>query len=144
MGCARTTGGMADGAVSGSSAGGCTSCKTLAVVGDIGWGIWKAGGSGRAVPCTGSRRLSVGDGGGEAAAVRVDSADSVDTAGDETVVAGDWPVSTPDSSRRLCVNGTRSRGPRVVTIREVDETRPPSIPATARILAAAVTPYHQR
>ena len=80
---------------------------------------------------------------GEAAAVSVGSADSGDTSGDETVVAGCWTVSTPDAARRPRVSGTRPRGLRAVSIREVEGNRP-SIPATARMLAAAVTPYHQR
>src|SRR5262245_46018810 len=132
---------MADGAVSRGSAGSCAACGTLAVAGDVGGGVWK---SGRVSPCIDSGGLSVGSGGGDAAAVSVGSADSVDTAGDETAVAGCWPVSMPDSARRLCVSGTRLRGPRAVSIREVEENRHNS-PATARMLAAAaVTPYHQR
>src|SRR5712691_882373 len=100
-------------------------------------------GSGRAATCSASVGLSVGAVGWEAAVVGVDSADSVDTAGDETVLAGCWAVSTPDPARRLRVSGTRPRGPRSVTIREEEGNRP-TIPATARMLAAAATLYHQR
>ena len=67
--------------------------------------------SGSVATCTDSGGISVGAGSGETASVGVGSADSVDTSGDETVVAGCWTVSTPEPARRLRVNGTRPRGP---------------------------------
>jgi hypothetical protein len=67
----------------------------------------------------------------------------MDTEGDETVVAGCWAVSTPEPARGLRVSGTKPRGSRSVSIREVEGNRP-TILATATMLAAAVTPRHQR
>jgi hypothetical protein len=143
MNCSGTIGGMADGVVSWGGTGGGVAGGVWAVAGDIAKGVWKARGSGRAASCTDSESLSVEAGGGEAAVVDVGSAANGDTVGDETVVAGCWTVSALESARRLRVNGTRLRGPRAVSILEVEGNRL-SIPVTARMLAAAVTPYHQR
>ena len=116
------------------------------VAGDVSGSVWNAGVSGRAAPCTDSGGLSVGTGTEGTASVGVGRAVSMDTAGDATVgagVAGCWAVSTPAPAKRLRVSGTTPWGPCSVSSQKGDGARP-TIPATVRTLAAAVTPRHQR
>src|SRR5439155_14816720 len=120
-----------------------TACGRRSVTGDVGGGAWNAAVAGSAAPCTDSAGISVGAVSGEAGAVGGGSADGVEPTGTAAIVAGCWAVCTPAPARRLRVNGTTPPGLRSVTIRGVTGNRP-TIPATARTLAVAVTPHHQR
>ena len=116
----------------------------LAVTGDVGGGIWKVeeAQEGRPLPRQ-LRGLSAGAGGGEAVAVSVGSADSVDTSGDETVVAEVLACLHAGFGQETARERHETAG---TSCREYPGGggNRPSIPATARMLAAAVTPYHQR
>jgi hypothetical protein len=144
--CAGTPGGGAEvGVCMGKTrCGAASGIRTAA--GDVSGSAWNAGVSGRTAPCPDSSGLSVGTGTEGTASVGVGSAASMDTAGDATVgagVAGCWAVSTPAPARRLRVSGTTPWGPCSVSNQMGDGARP-TIPATARTLAAAVKPRHQR
>src|SRR5262249_47823624 len=123
--------------------GGGASCRIWSAAGDVGRSGWNTEVAGNVATCADSVGISVGAAVGRAISARVGSTERVDPKGDETVLTDCWAVFMPELARGLRVSGKRLPGIRSVTSWCVAGNRP-TIPAMARMLAAAVTPYHQR